>query len=175
MSTWWDEIYWRLSKIIVTEEIFRKKVLQRMIFGRSHHFRNQRGHLRATVAHLSSVLRIFHIWSSSLDWSGMLAASISPSWDPSWLMLAASGSILFFSSSEKKMRGLDSVSSTEVMEFDGRANSGFHRIILDKPTLFVLLSPDAASTSSPLFVQQQTQSRPKRIRTPWRASAENAK
>ena len=73
------------------------------------------------------------------------------------------------------MRVLDSVSSTEVMEFDGRANSGFHRIILDKPTLFVLLSPDAASTSSPLFVQQQAQSRPKRIRTPWRASAENAK
>jgi len=82
---------------------------------------------------LSSVLRIFHIWSSSFDWSGMLAASMRPSWDPSWLMLAASGSILFFSSS------------------------------------------DAASTSSPLFVQQQAQSRPKRIRTPWRASAENAK
>ena len=51
--------------------------------------------------HLSSTFRIFHIWSSSLDCSGIFAASIRPSWLPSLLILSASGSILFFSSSEK--------------------------------------------------------------------------
>ena len=106
------------------------------------HFRNQRGHLWTKISHLSSVLRIFHIWSSSFDWSGMLAASMRPSWDPSWLMLAASGSILFFSSSEKLSRVTLCVSSPKVMEFDGPANSEIdqvcHLIILNKFALFVL-------------------------------------
>ena len=50
--------------------------------------------------HLSSVFKIFHIWSSSFDCRGMFAASIRPSWLPSLLILSASGSILFFSSSK---------------------------------------------------------------------------
>ena len=54
------------------------------------------------VLHLSLMFRIFHIWSSSLDCRGMFAASIRPSWLPSLLMLSASGSILFFSSSTNK-------------------------------------------------------------------------
>ena len=54
------------------------------------------------VLHLSLMFRIFHIWSSSLDCRGMFAASIRPSWLPSLLILSASGSILFFSSSTNK-------------------------------------------------------------------------
>ena len=175
-----------------------------------------------TPPHLSSVLRIFHIWSSSLDWRGMLAASIKPSCDPSWLMLWASGSILFFSSSASMSMSIVIFSSSKTgwrlfhnLEWWNlmRKQTGWNwsylspapdynaRQTLPKKASWEIYigrnallqkkskktdewqmalgiafsSPDAASTSSPLLVQQQAQRRPKRIRTPWRASAEKAK